>query len=187
MIAKVCVVSPAPPGSRNGNRITALRWARILRDLGRRVTVAEEYRGGRCDLMVALHALRSAVSVDRYRSSYPDAPLIVALTGTDLYDSLHTHPEARRAVDLATRLIVLQPLGLPDVGKRGHKPQLTVSRQPSGDSLRLGRGYFRPSLASTLKTAASPPAWIDERSGRERSGVGRQQVSRDRLVVFALP
>ena len=115
MSVKVCLVTPAPPGSRKGNRITALRWARILRDLGQRVAVAEEYRGQRCDLLLALHALRSAPSVERYRSAHPGAPLIVALTGTDLYGTLHTHPEARRAVDLATRLIVLQPLGVAEL------------------------------------------------------------------------
>jgi len=114
---KVCLVTPVPPGSRRGNRVTALRWARILRDLGRRVVVAEEYRGQRCDLLVALHALRSAPSVERYRSAHPDAPLVLALTGTDLYGSLHTDPEARRSVDLATRLVVLQPLGVAELPK----------------------------------------------------------------------
>jgi putative glycosyltransferase (TIGR04348 family) len=112
---KVCLVTPAPPGSRKGNRVTALRWARILRGLGRRVAVALEYDGQRCDLLVALHALRSAPSVERYRADLPDAPLVLALTGTDLYGSLHTHPEARRAVDLATRLVVLQPLGVAEL------------------------------------------------------------------------
>ena len=115
MSTRVCLVTPAPPGSLKGNRITALRWARFLRELGRRVAVAEEYRGQRCDLLVALHALRSAPSVERYRSAHPDGPLVVALTGTDLYDSLHTHAEARRAVELATRLIVLQPLGVAEL------------------------------------------------------------------------
>jgi putative glycosyltransferase (TIGR04348 family) len=115
MSVKVCLVTPAPPGSHKGNRITALRWARILRQLGCRVAVAEEYHGQGCDLLVALHALRSAPSLERYRSAHPDSPLVLALTGTDLYGSLHTHPEARRAVDLATRLIVLQPLGVAEL------------------------------------------------------------------------
>jgi putative glycosyltransferase (TIGR04348 family) len=115
MSARICLVTPAPPGSLKGNRITALRWARILRNLGQRVRIAEEYHGQRCDLLVALHALRSAASVERYRSDCPDAPLVVALTGTDLYGSLQTHAAARRSVDLATRLIVLQPLGVAEL------------------------------------------------------------------------
>jgi putative glycosyltransferase (TIGR04348 family) len=111
MSTKVCLVTPAPPGSRQGNGVTARRWARILRELGRRVTVVQEYRGERCDLLVALHALRSAPSVERYASAHPGAPLVLALTGTDLYGSIHTHAAARRSLTLATRLIVLQPLG----------------------------------------------------------------------------
>jgi putative glycosyltransferase (TIGR04348 family) len=115
MTTKVCLVTPAPPGSRSGNRVTALRWAHILRDLGRRVAVTQEYRGQRCDLLVALHALRSFPSVERYRFAGPGDPLVLALTGTDLYGAIHTHPEARRALDLATRLIVLQPHGLAEL------------------------------------------------------------------------
>lgn len=115
MIRKVCLVTPAPPGSRKGNRITALRWARILRGLGRQVVVRQEYDGERHDLLVALHALRSFPSLQRYRSVYPDAPLVLALTGTDLYGAIHTHARARRALELATRLIVLQPLGVAEL------------------------------------------------------------------------
>jgi putative glycosyltransferase (TIGR04348 family) len=115
MTETVCLVTPAPPGSRHGNRVTALRWAGMIRSLGRRVLVRQEYRGERCGLLVALHALRSFPSVERYRSAKPDAPLVVALTGTDLYGAIHTHAEARRALDLATRLIVLQPLGIAEL------------------------------------------------------------------------
>jgi putative glycosyltransferase (TIGR04348 family) len=115
MTAKVCLVTPAPPGSQKGNRVTALRWAGILRGLGRHVSLREQYRGERCDLLVALHALRSFPSLERYRSDHPDGPLVLALTGTDLYDSIHTHAEARRSLDLATRLIVLQPLGVAEL------------------------------------------------------------------------
>ena len=115
MTATVFLVTPAPPGSRKGNRVTALRWAGILRGLGCRAVVRQEYCGERCDLLVALHALRSFPSLQRYRSDRPDAPLVLALTGTDLYGSIHTDADARRALDLATRLIVLQPLGVAEL------------------------------------------------------------------------
>jgi putative glycosyltransferase (TIGR04348 family) len=109
---KILLVTPAPPGSRKGNRITAVRWAGILRTLGHRVTVAGEYTGQRGDVLVALHASKSAASVLRWHEERPGRPVIVALTGTDLYGDIHTAAPARRSLGLADRLIVLQPLGI---------------------------------------------------------------------------
>jgi putative glycosyltransferase (TIGR04348 family) len=92
--------------------VTALRWAGHLRALGHRVALAEAWRGEPCDVLVALHATRSHPSVVRYRERRPRAPLVVALAGTDLYGDLPGSPEARRSLELATRVTVLQPLGL---------------------------------------------------------------------------
>lgn len=108
----ICLVTPAPARSRKGNRITALRWARILRSLGHRVRIEQQYRGQRCDAMIALHARRSFASVERFRSRHPALPLIVALTGTDLYGDIRTDAQARRSLELASRLVLLQPLGI---------------------------------------------------------------------------
>jgi putative glycosyltransferase (TIGR04348 family) len=112
---RICLITPAPPRSRKGNRVTALRWARILQDLGHRVLLREEYTGQRCDLLIALHALKSAPSIRSFRERHPTAPLLLALTGTDLYDSIHTHEEAQVSLNLASRLIVLQPLGIEEL------------------------------------------------------------------------
>jgi len=109
---RILLVTPAPSGSRKGNRVTAERWARLLRELGQQVRVAEEYHGQRCDLLIALHAFKSYPSIRRYRSERLGDPLVLCLTGTDLYGDIHSHPEARASLELATRLVVLQPLGL---------------------------------------------------------------------------
>jgi putative glycosyltransferase (TIGR04348 family) len=109
---RILVVTPRVPGARTGNRVTALRWARILRGLGHRVTVASEYGGQPCDVLVALHARKSAAAVRRFRDEHPDRPIVLALTGTDLYDEIRTCPDAHHSMELATRLVVLQPAGL---------------------------------------------------------------------------
>src|SRR5262245_2510700 len=102
---KIILVTPAPPGSRKGNRVTALRWARLLRELGHRVAIQQEYRGERGHLLIALHARRSFPAVRAWRQKYPDGPVILALTGTDLYGEIQTDADARRALDLATRVV----------------------------------------------------------------------------------
>ena len=87
-MSRILIVTPAPPGSRTGNRITATRWAGMLRSLGHSVTIRESFQNERCDVLIALHARKSAADVKRFRSSHPDGALVVALTGTDLYLSL---------------------------------------------------------------------------------------------------
>ena len=106
---KIDIITPAPPRSRKGNRITALRWSRILRDLGHRVHILESWEKGEPDLLVALHARRSHESIVRFRDAHPDHPLILALTGTDVYDDIHKDASAQQSLELADRFITLQP------------------------------------------------------------------------------
>jgi putative glycosyltransferase (TIGR04348 family) len=105
---RIRLITPAPPASRSGNRTTAARWARILRGLGHRVELSVEYAGEPADLMVALHAWRSAPAIARFAEAHPDRPLVVALTGTDAYRFIHSHPEPTlRSIALAHRLVGL--------------------------------------------------------------------------------
>lgn len=136
----ISIITPAPAGSRRGNRWTALRWARMLRDLGHRVVVEEQYSRRRCALLVALHARRSYPSIERFRREHPAAPLIVALTGTDLYGDIRRNRQARRSIELSSRLIVLQPLGAEEL------PASVRSRvRVIVQSAERPRGRIRPS------------------------------------------
>ena len=107
-MARIALVTPAGAGTRSGNRHTALRWAAFLRRAGHRVSVALAWDGAPCDLLIALHARRSHDSVAHYRGARPHGALAVVLTGTDLYRDLPASPEARRSLELADRLLVLQ-------------------------------------------------------------------------------
>jgi putative glycosyltransferase (TIGR04348 family) len=105
---RIRLITPAPPRSRTGNRATAARWAAILRGLGHRVEVSVDYLGQPADLMLALHAWRSAAAIARFADLHPGRPLIVALTGTDAYRFIHSHPqETLRSIALADRLVGL--------------------------------------------------------------------------------
>jgi putative glycosyltransferase (TIGR04348 family) len=112
---KIQIVTPQHEGAITGNAMTATRYRAILRRLGHRATVTAAYDGAPCDALIALHARRSYPSVARFAAAHPERPLVVVLTGTDLYRDIHADADARRALELATRLVVLQRAGLAEL------------------------------------------------------------------------
>src|ERR1700747_2603065 len=103
---KIVVITPARSSSRSGNQTTSTRWTRILRELGHRVHTASRYNGASADLMIAIHAWRSSASIRKFRELYPDRPLIVALSGTDVYDYINRDPAPTlRSLACADRLV----------------------------------------------------------------------------------
>ena len=107
---KIELITPAAR-SRKGNWVTVERWSRILRRLGHRIRVRQQYAGASCDLLVALHARKSFASIERFHRQHPRRPLFLTLTGTDLYRDIRFDRDARRAMEWADRLLLLQPLG----------------------------------------------------------------------------
>src|SRR5215475_5723272 len=107
----IVLITPARPSSRSGNATTTVRWTRILRGLGHDVHVADHYDGAAADLMIALHAWRSADSIRDFRNRFPDRPLIVALSGTDINEYIDRDPAPTlRSLACADRLVALQEL-----------------------------------------------------------------------------
>jgi putative glycosyltransferase (TIGR04348 family) len=161
----ITIITPAPPGSRKGNRITAQRWAGLLRQLGHRVAVRQEYGGEGCDLLIALHARRSADAVAAFRRGYPERPVVIALTGTDLYEEIRTDPIARQALELASRLVVLQPLGVdelpPHLGELTRVIYQSAEAPPGRSRPRAARrprraGPFEVCVLSHLRPVKDP-------------------------------
>ncbi|MDP2030348.1 MAG: selenoneine biosynthesis selenosugar synthase SenB [Thiobacillus sp.] len=108
---RIALITPYGREHRNGNWHTAARWARFLREAGHTVRVQVEWDGRDADLMLALHARRSFASIRAFAERFPTRPLIVTLTGTDLYRDIHENADAQQALELAHRIIVLQDRG----------------------------------------------------------------------------
>ena len=117
----LCIVTPALADANNGNWQTARRWAHMLAG-HYAVRMVKDWPDSKSthdgtDILIALHARRSAASVAAWAQAHPHKPLVLALTGTDLYRDIQSDPSAQRSLALAHRLIVLQeqgPLALPE-------------------------------------------------------------------------
>ncbi len=155
---RIILITPAPPRSRAGNRATASRWAGIFRALGHRVEIASTYSGQKADLMIALHAWRSAESIRQFADAFQDRPLIVAITGTDAYRFIHSHPETTlQSIRLADYLVGLHDLignTLPD-DQRHKLFVIHQSAEPVGKREPYKR-YFHVSVMGHLRDEKDP-------------------------------
>jgi putative glycosyltransferase (TIGR04348 family) len=154
---RILVVTPAPRGTRKGNRVTALRWAAHLRALGHHVALATSWDDAACDLLVALHATRSFPSVARWSRLRPGAPLVVGLTGTDLYEDLPDSADAQRSLALATRLVVLQPAGVEALPLAvRHKARVILQSACAAPPAPVAPGVFQVCLLAHLRRVKDP-------------------------------
>ena len=148
------IVSPASARENNGNWQTASRWRRHLaRDY--RVTIGPGWQPGDQvpDLLIALHARRSAAPLATFHAAHPDRPTLLVMTGTDLYRDIHDDAGARASLARADALVVLQPRGLDelpaDVHGKAHviyqsAPRLHPARPRAGMPLDIAMiGHLR--------------------------------------------
>ena len=148
----VCIVTPGTPAANNGNWRTAARWSELLGDRCQ-VIVQTEWDGSDADVLIALHARRSAASVRRFAAAHPGRGIGVVLTGTDLYRDLPGRAEAIASLDHARHIVVLQEdaLGLlePRWREKAHTiyqsaPALAPMRKSSERLECVAVGHLRP-------------------------------------------
>jgi putative glycosyltransferase (TIGR04348 family) len=160
---EVVIVTPALAEANNGNWRTARRWAAMLgRSFHVRLTdrwTASQATADRAGpaAMIALHARRSAASVQAWREAHPARPLVVVLTGTDLYRDIDHSAEAQRSLALADRLVVLQPLGLQRLPLAlQDKTRVCVQSSPSRAPRTKPSRHLRALMVGHLREEKSP-------------------------------
>jgi putative glycosyltransferase (TIGR04348 family) len=116
----------------------------MLRGLGHQVTIVSDYQDEDSDLLIALHARRSGGAALRFRQRRRWSPLVVALTGTDLYRDLRRYQTPRRVLETADRIVALQPLAADELapGVRGKLRVIYQSAEPTRSTpKRAGESY----------------------------------------------
>ena len=110
---RIVIVSPALAAANNGNWQTARRWQRLL--WPHRVRIVQQWPDALAqddEVMLALHARRSAGALLAWHAQRGGRGLGLALTGTDLYRDIAHDAMAQQSLQLASSLVVLQGLGL---------------------------------------------------------------------------
>jgi len=155
---KIQIVTPSPRGSRGGNRVTALRWASQWRRLGHKPRVREKIDGESCDVLVALHARKSSAAITASRRDAPSRPIILVLTGTDIYEDLGSSKEVLRSLDLADRIVVLQDAALDELPKALRAKTAVIwqsARAPKGN-VQLDKQHFAVLVIAHLRPIKDP-------------------------------
>jgi putative glycosyltransferase (TIGR04348 family) len=108
----ILIATPADAVANNGNWRTAQRWKTLLgnrfRTIVQNADSASRHDFAAADLLIAMHARKSAAVVKAFQGAHPGRPVLLVLTGTDLYRDLAISPAARDTVTAADGLVVLQ-------------------------------------------------------------------------------
>jgi len=157
---RVGIVTPAGKSSNNGNWQTAWRWSRLLAP-GYRVSVLQRWTGEPFDALIALHARRSADSIRRWHDARC-GPLVLVLTGTDLYRDIDTDAAAQTSLQLADRLVVLQELGVQRLPP-ALRARCTVSFQSCAARRTVDktRRHLRALMVGHLRDEKSPQTYFN--------------------------
>ncbi len=156
----VLIISPALAEDNNGNWQTAWRWSRLLRPAFK-VTIARQWQDEDADVMLALHARRSAASVLAWAQAKGSSQLAVVLTGTDLYRDIHTDPLAQRALELAGQLVLLQErasAALPQQYR--HKARVIFQSAPRRATLVKTSRHVRALMVGHLRDEKDPLTYL---------------------------
>jgi putative glycosyltransferase (TIGR04348 family) len=158
---EIVIVTPALVDANNGNWQTARRWARML-SAAYRVRLAAAWEFGDEALMIALHARRSAASVANWKALRPGAPLVVVLTGTDLYRDIASDIAAQSSLQSADQLVVLNQLGaraLP--GALRPKSRVVLQSCAACRNLAKTSRHLRALMVGHLREEKSPRTYFD--------------------------
>lgn len=113
---KIVFSTPTHDTLPTGNLCTANQWGELLRELGHEVSIQgieNDREAPGADLLITLHGEQSLPVIKHSRETAPDRPIILAVTGTDIYPE--PNETVRESLRLVDRIVVLQANALKQI------------------------------------------------------------------------
>ena len=156
----ICIISPALAAANNGNWQTAMRWQYML-SKDYHVEIMLQWDGKPYDAMLALHARKSADSIAAWAASCPAKPIVLVLTGTDLYRDIAFDAQAQQSLKHAHRLLVLQELGANSLPlEYQSKCQVIYQSTPRRQAMQKTTRKLRALMVGHLRSEKSPETYF---------------------------
>jgi putative glycosyltransferase (TIGR04348 family) len=190
----IVLVSPAMREANNGNWHTALRWSKFLVGHCDTALVKSWPPAGGISTtapapqaMIALHARRSAESIHAWAHACPEKPLIVVLTGTDLYRDIQHDAAAQESLALATHLVVLQEDGLQAVPEQWRsKTRVIFQSAPSLKPALKSSQRFRAVMVGHLRSEKDPLTFMQAAAQLREDNLYLDQIGDALEATFAV-
>ncbi len=155
---RVVIVSPALADANNGNWQTARRWKSLLSPHTVRIVRSwPDAQAAQDEVMLALHARRSAPAVQAWFDQRGSKGLGLVLTGTDLYRDIQHDAAAQAALTQAHSLVVLQSQGLQALPQVHHsKTRVILASSRSRQTLTKTTRHLRVVMVGHLRDEKDP-------------------------------
>ena len=144
-------------------------------------SAADAAASGDDTLMIALHARRSAASMLAWRAAHPQPaqrPLLLVLTGTDLYRDIDSDASAQHSLAIADALVVLNELGAQALPAHlRQKCQVLLQSCPARRTLPKTNRHLRALMVGHLRDEKDPRTYFNA----ARRLVGRSDILLDHI------
>lgn len=154
---RILIASPQKGSVHTGNRSTALQWARIFEHLGHQpAAFASLSFSSDANLLVALHAEHCHEAIQTFRKRFPNRPIILGLSGTDIYPE--PSETTLESIARADALVVLQDKAVDRLPARA-KPKTRVivqSAESENPNEERSTDPFRIVVAGHLREVKDP-------------------------------
>ncbi len=193
------MASPYPLEMLKGNVVTARRIASLLVEAGLEARVSYLWDGEEADVLIALHAVKGAEGVFRFKEAFPRGKVVSLLTGTDLYEMLPGGSRiGHQVLGLVDRIVVMTESAI-EVLPAEVREKVVVIRK-SLEPFELGEvrteekmvisvlGHLRPVKRpfATIEAVSKHPEWeevrvwqIGEALGGDSERLAREWEKRD--------